>query len=92
MKAHGPQRRVGTPPGSLSGEIQRNFIKLVEHGVLNDMKLVVYCSVTWKGILNVFTWLSRNVRQVWEGGLWRRTRYLLTLVSPMSIPSLSNSP
>ena len=28
-----------------------------------------------------FTWLSRKVRQVWEGGLWRRTRYLLTLVS-----------
>ena len=40
----------------------------------------------------VFMWLSRKVRQVWEGGLWRRTRYLLTLVSPMSMPSLSNSP
>jgi hypothetical protein len=26
-----------------------------------------------------FTWLSRKVRQVWEG-VWRRTRYLLTLV------------
>src|SRR5258706_10607016 len=25
-------------------------------------------------------------------GLWLRTRYLLTLVSPMSMPSLSNSP
>jgi hypothetical protein len=39
-----------------------------------------------------FTWLSRKVRQLWEGGSWRRTRYLLTLVSPMSMPSLSNSP
>src|SRR5215813_8471408 len=36
----------------------------------------------------VFTWLSRKVFQVWDGGLRRHTRYLLTLVSPMSIPSL----
>jgi hypothetical protein len=28
----------------------------------------------------VFTWLSRKALQVWEGGLRRRTRYLLTLV------------
>jgi hypothetical protein len=38
-----------------------------------------------------WTWLSRNVRQVWLGDFRRRTIYLLTLVSPMSIPSLSNS-
>src|SRR5450432_3564917 len=37
-------------------------------------------------------WLSRNVRQVWLGDVRCRTIYLLTLVSPMSIPSLSNSP
>jgi hypothetical protein len=40
----------------------------------------------------VFTWLSRKVRQLWEGGFRRRIIYLLTLVSPMSMPSLSNSP
>jgi hypothetical protein len=40
----------------------------------------------------VLTWLFSKVLQVWEGGLRRRTRYLLTLVSPMSIPSLNNSP
>ena len=34
----------------------------------------------------------QTVRQVWDGGLRPRTRYLLTLVSPMSMPSLSNSP
>jgi hypothetical protein len=28
-----------------------------------------------------FTWLSRKVRQVCEGGWWRRFKYLLTLVS-----------
>src|ERR1700675_328346 len=39
-----------------------------------------------------WTWLSRNVRQVWLGDFRCRTIYLLTLVSPMSIPSLSNSP
>src|SRR5262249_54086239 len=32
----------------------------------------------------VFTWLSREVRQVCEGGLWRRTRYLLTLPVDLS--------
>jgi hypothetical protein len=32
-------------------------------------------------------WFSRKVFQVWDGGLLRRTMYLLTLVSPMSIPS-----
>src|SRR6516225_5174704 len=56
---------------------------------------------TWKRMVGTgkkstetmdFTWLSRKVRQVGEGGLWRRTRYLLTLVSPISMPSLSNSP
>src|SRR5712691_11920178 len=36
--------------------------------------------------------LSRKVRQVCDGGLRQRTMYLLTLVSPMSMPSLSNSP
>src|SRR5262249_13860848 len=35
---------------------------------------------------------SRKVFQVCEGGLRLRTRYLPTLVSPMSMPSLSNSP
>src|ERR1700693_4926328 len=39
-----------------------------------------------------WTWLSRNDRQVWLGDFRGRTIYLLTLVSPMSIPSLSNSP
>src|SRR5580704_17169358 len=37
-------------------------------------------------------WLSRNVRQVWLGGFRSRIIYLLTLVSPMVMPSLSNSP
>jgi hypothetical protein len=32
-------------------------------------------------------WLARKVRQVCDGGLRRRTMYLLTLVSPMSMPS-----
>src|ERR1035437_4937329 len=40
----------------------------------------------------VFTWFSRKVRQVCEGGFRRWTRYLLTLVSPMSMPSLRSSP
>src|SRR4051794_3805414 len=39
-----------------------------------------------------FTWLSRNVFQVCDGGRRRRIMYLLTLVSPMSIPSFSSSP
>src|SRR5271169_3295035 len=37
-------------------------------------------------------WFSRKVRQVCDGGLWLRTMYLLTLLSPMSMPSLSSSP
>src|SRR3984893_16125568 len=41
---------------------------------------------------NCLAWFSRNVRQVCEGGLRQRTMYLLTLVSPISMPSLSNSP
>src|ERR1035437_2606523 len=40
----------------------------------------------------VFRWFSRKVRQVCEGGFRRWTRYLLTLVSPMSMPSLRSSP
>jgi len=40
----------------------------------------------------ILTWLSRNVRQVCEGGLRRRTMYLATVVSLISMPSLSNSP
>src|SRR5258708_21118546 len=40
----------------------------------------------------VFTWFSRKVRHVCEGGLRRRTMYLLTLVSPTSMPSLRSSP
>jgi len=36
----------------------------------------------------VFKWFSRKVRQVCEGGLRRRTIYLLTLVWPMSMPSI----
>src|SRR5215469_18839196 len=37
-------------------------------------------------------WFWRKLRQVCDGGFRRRTRYLLTLVSPTSIPSFSNSP
>jgi hypothetical protein len=37
---------------------------------------------------NLLDVLSRNVRQVWLGDFRCRTIYLLTLVSPMSIPSL----
>ena len=37
-------------------------------------------------------WLFRNVCQVWLGDFRCRTIYLLTLVSPISIPSLSSSP
>ena len=33
-----------------------------------------------------------ETRPVWEGGFRLRTRYLLTLVSPILMPSLSNSP
>jgi hypothetical protein len=40
----------------------------------------------------LFMWFSRKVLHVWDGGLLRRTMYLLTLVSPMSMPSLSSSP
>src|SRR4051794_7462146 len=40
----------------------------------------------------LFTWFSRNVRQVWEGGLRCRSMYLATVGSVISIPSLSNSP
>src|SRR5665811_2558892 len=40
----------------------------------------------------VFTWFSRKVRHVCEGGFRRRAMYLLTLVSPMSMPSLRSSP
>src|SRR5258708_18356709 len=40
----------------------------------------------------VFTWFSRKVRHVCEGGFRRRTMYLLTLVSPTSMPSLRSSP
>jgi hypothetical protein len=40
----------------------------------------------------VFTWFSRKFRHVCDGGFRWRTRYSLTLVSPISMPSLSNSP
>src|SRR5260370_41642333 len=40
----------------------------------------------------VFTWFSRKVRHVCEGGFRRRVMYLLTLVSPTSMPSLRSSP
>ena len=33
------------------------------------------------------TWLSRNVRQVGEGAFPQRSMYLVTLLSPMSMPS-----
>ena len=36
----------------------------------------------------VFTWFSRKVRHVCEGGFRRWTMYLLTLVSPISMPKL----
>src|SRR3954470_6230650 len=40
----------------------------------------------------LFTCFARKVFQVCEGGLLRRTMDLLTLVSPMSIPSFKGSP
>jgi len=40
----------------------------------------------------LFMWFSKKVRHVCEGGFRVRTMYLLTLVSPISTPSLSNSP
>jgi hypothetical protein len=40
----------------------------------------------------LLTWLLRQVRQVCEGGFRRRTRYVLTLVSPMLMPSFRSSP
>src|SRR5260370_1841447 len=40
----------------------------------------------------LFTWFSRKVRHVCEGGFRRRTMYLITLVSPTSMPSLRSSP
>src|ERR1039458_7947971 len=40
----------------------------------------------------VFPWFSRKVLHVCEGGFRRRIMYLLTLVSPTSMPSMSNSP
>ena len=39
-----------------------------------------------------FTWFSGKVLHVCEGGFRRRIRYLLTLVSPTSMPSLRSSP
>jgi hypothetical protein len=50
---------------------------------------------TWKRMVGTvkkstetmdFTWLSRKVRQVWEGGWRRRTRDLFTLVSRCQCP------
>src|SRR5664279_1123952 len=40
----------------------------------------------------VFPWFSRKVRHVCEGGFRRRIMYLLTLVSPTSMPNLRSSP
>src|ERR1035437_492442 len=40
----------------------------------------------------VFRWFSRKVRHICEGGFRRSTMYLLTLVSPTSMPSLRSSP
>jgi hypothetical protein len=40
----------------------------------------------------LFRWFSRKVRHLWDGGFRFRMRYLLTLVSPMLMPSFSNSP
>jgi len=40
----------------------------------------------------VLQMVFQEVRQVCEGGFRSRTRYLLTLVSPMSMPSLTSSP
>jgi hypothetical protein len=41
---------------------------------------------------HTFYVFSRNVFQVWDGGLLRRTIHLLTLVSPIWMPSWSRSP
>ena len=38
------------------------------------------------------TWLSRNVRQVCDGGVRRRTRYLETVAWEISRPSFWSSP
>lgn len=40
----------------------------------------------------LFTWFSKNVLHDCDGDPLRRTRYLLTLLSLMSKPSLNNSP
>src|SRR5512135_1537294 len=40
---------------------------------------------------NCFTWFSRNVRHVCDGGLRCLTMYLATVAWDTSIPSLSNS-
>src|ERR1700682_2235821 len=37
-------------------------------------------------------WLRSNVLQPWDGGSRRLTRYLATLVCPISTPSLRSSP
>src|SRR4029077_16749583 len=38
------------------------------------------------------TWLARNVRQVCDGGVRRRTRYLETVAWAISKPSFRSSP
>jgi len=44
------------------------------------------------GTVKLFTWFSKNILHHCDGDPLRRTRYLLTLVSLMSKPSLSKSP
>ena len=52
-------------PATLAEELSPPDLVYGLAGVLHDMKLVVYCSVTWKGILN---YCRVPVRFGW----WRR--------------------
>jgi len=38
------------------------------------------------------TWFARNIRHLWEGGLWCRTMYFATVACETVTPSFNNSP
>ena len=78
------------------------MMQAADHGYLDDSALVgglhrsgLRCTVgTTKESTETRLpkWLSRKVRQVCEGGIRRRTRYLETVACEIARPNFRNSP
>jgi hypothetical protein len=99
---------IGDPSQqSLPGDCQNLIVltedfyeEILEHPIPTDLEAAKALSSS-PAALDLFTWLSyrcfvakgeERIPLFGEFGLRPRTKYLLTLVSPISMPSLSNSP